>query len=127
MAKQMTLGQLIDVLERKDREMKVDYAFGYFSPTSFHSWRGAYEELAIGYQHWAEFGYDKRPKVGKLLELATNADGGIFTGYKGGDFTMSRDNRVWISNVDEACDCGIVDVMEANGNLVIVPGFFTYP
>lgn len=124
--KQMTLGQLIDVLERKDPAAHVDYLFGYFSPTFFHSWRGAYEQLALGYAHWNDIGYERRPTVKTLLDLALKADGETFTGYKGGDFTMSRDNRLWISRPEEACHSGIVDVIEDGQNLLIVPGLCRY-
>ena len=126
MAKQMTLGQLIDVLERKEPTANVDYAFGYFSPTKFHSWRGAYEQLALGYGSWTEIGYDKRPTVESLLKLAIAANGETFMGYKGGEYTMDRDNVIWIANDNEACHSGIADVIEDDGDIVIVPGLFKY-
>lgn len=127
MAKQMTLGQLIDVLERKDPEASIDYAFGYFSPTRFHSWRGAYEELSLGYGHWTEIGgFSNRPTVASLLALSIEADGKTFTGYKGGEYTMDRDRRIWISNNNESCQSGIADVIEGDVGVVIVPGYFTY-
>jgi hypothetical protein len=123
---QMNLGNLIDVLERKDPTAKVDYAFGYFSPTFFMSWRGAYEELALGYAHWNEIGFDKRPTVAVLLNLCNSADGETYQGYKGGEFTMDRGSRLWISNNGEACHSGLADVVEHDGSIVLVSAPFSW-
>ena len=77
------LGHLIDFLETLDPEATVRDGFG--SP---HSDRGSYDELAFSPQEEA--------KVGDMLAHAKSAEGGTFTGWKGGDFTMDRDTPVYI-------------------------------
>lgn len=86
----MTLGDLIDWLEKQDQNMIVKDGFG--SP---HSDRGSYEELA----------FTPRPeaKISDMLASAKSAVGGTFTGYKGGDFKMGRHTPVYIG---EWGDCG---------------------
>lgn len=129
MPKQMTLGQLIDVLERKDQAARVAYSFGYFHPTSFGSWRGAYEELSIGYEHASEISArgGEHPTVASLLARAIVADGATYHGYKGGEYTMDRDQRVWISKSNEACHSGLADVRECEGEIILVSDMFSYP
>ena len=54
---QLTLGQIIDKLEKcglthgdDDEPKQVDYDFASAVPTTLDSWRGAYEELALGFK-----------------------------------------------------------------------------
>jgi hypothetical protein len=86
----MTLGNLIDWLEKQDQELIVRDGFG--SP---HSDRGSYDELA--------FTPEPESKIADMLAYAKSADGGTFEGWKGGDFTMSRSTSVYIGRYGE---CG---------------------
>jgi hypothetical protein len=127
MAKQMTLGQLIDALERKDPKAAINYAFGYFCPTHFMSWRGDYSHIALGYGPWTDIGYHKRPTVADVLTKANESVGKEFTGYKGGEYVMDRETRLWVANNGEACNTGIVDVIEGDMNdIYLVTSHFAY-
>jgi hypothetical protein len=86
----MALGDLIDWLEKQDRKLIVKDGFG--SP---HSDRGSYDELA--------FTPEPEAKIADMLKYAKSADGETFTGWKGGEYKMSRSTPVYIGNNGE---CG---------------------
>jgi hypothetical protein len=81
---QMTLGELIDNLASFPPNAKID---GLVEP---HSYRGYYCDLA--------FEPTSEPRTaGEMLAMCRNCMGQDFTGYKGGEFTMSASTPVWIA------------------------------
>lgn len=111
---QYSLGQLIDELNNisADGDCHVAFDFGYFRPVCFDSWRGSYEELSIEYTD--EGDYDAM----KLKEFITKAEeciDKVFTGYKGGDFTMTRDTPLWVSKYGEANNTQVVGLHQETG------------
>ena len=93
---QITLGQIIDKLEKigtktedgKDKTIQFD--FGSAIPTTLDSWRGAYDELALGYEL---SGYDgegdwENTTAEKLLQELKSAIGKHFEGWKGGNYKI---------------------------------------
>ncbi|HEV7297957.1 MAG TPA: hypothetical protein VGN72_01225 [Tepidisphaeraceae bacterium] len=116
--KQMNLGELIDALAGEDGTDSVYFDFAYFRPDGVHSWRGIYSELAIGYTSELKPGREI-VTVGELLAVLRAADGGVFDGYKGGEYTMWRDTAVWVSNHDEAATTAIVGVEQLAGSVVL--------
>ncbi len=76
------LGALIDRLAKCDPEREVMYDMLGLGPTSFDSYRGYYDHLALGYKD------DHKIRAGELLELARAALGAEFTGWKGGDYSI---------------------------------------
>lgn len=102
----LALGALIDLLAREDPKDKVYFDFGDFIPRKLDSYRGFYDQLALGYDddHQAQM------TVGELLGEMRQAVGRIYTGYKGGDYMMSRETPVWAANYGRAPSTGIVGV-----------------
>ena len=102
------LGELIDLLKRCKQDADVVISAPVrLSPHHVSSYRGYYEDLAIEMT-----GDGDRPTVaslGVMLEAAVNQR---FTGYKGGDFTMTRHTRVWLSNYGECTGALVVGVTE---------------
>lgn len=86
----MTLGALIEWLEKQDPDLVVDD--GFSTP---HSDRGDYSELA--------FTPVDRARIGDMLASARGAVGAIFQGWKGGDYTMELHTPVYIGKYGE---CG---------------------
>jgi len=86
----MTLGKLIEWLEKQDQELVVKD--GFSTP---HSDRGSYDELA--------FTPEKEARIGDMLEHAKSALGATFTGWKGGEYTMQEYTSVYIGDYGE---CG---------------------
>jgi len=99
---QLTLGELILKLEAvKDKEVPIVFDFGLqleqdIKPTGVDSWRGSYNELAIGYDTKG------KEKVKTFLECLKEAIGKEFTGYKGGEFLMGKITPVWVANYGES-------------------------
>lgn len=81
---QMTLGQMIASLESFGANREVG---GLFRP---HSYRGYYEDLAF------EPGVGKM-LVSELLGMCHECVGRVYEGYKGGEYRMTEDTPVWIS------------------------------
>jgi hypothetical protein len=100
---QLTLGELIAALEKEDQTLTVRYDFVHFAPAGIHSYRGYYDQLAIGYDH-------TEITVAKLLNTCKLAVGCTFTGYKGGNYKMDRNTRVWVANYNESGSTAIVGV-----------------
>ena len=81
----MALGQLIEILRAEpDKSRVISPAF-----THPHSYRGYYEQLAV----------EPCPSstVGQMLQELEEAVGKTYEGYKGGDFTMDENTRVWLA------------------------------
>lgn len=108
----MRLGDLIDTLEGFAPDTPVFYGPSE-RPSEFTSWRGRYDELTL-------VPGNKPMTVGKLLDLARKADGGTFTGYKGGEYTMSRDTPVWADDYGDCNYNAITGIVSASGSLVLV-------
>lgn len=98
----MTLGELIDALERAKPELSVVFDFPWVYPSGFGSYRGFFNELALGYVVGGYFGSnDYYKNVGELLASAKTADGMEYSGWKGGNFTMTRETPVWVANAGD--------------------------
>lgn len=87
----LDLGELIGTLGSQDPAKVL--AFGFDSP---HSYRGNYWNLA--------FEIATNITVGEMLEAARSALGRTFTGWKGGEFTMTEHADVYL--VWEEGECG---------------------
>lgn len=93
----MDLGKLIKLLELEDPEHSVRFDFVYTRPTKLHSYRGYYDQLALG---WCDDGEIIRVK--EILEDCRDAVGKIFTGWKGGEYRMDETTKVWVANPSES-------------------------
>ena len=106
-----TLGEVILLLEAQpqDNLIRIDHEGGH--PTHFNSYRGYYRFLAIDYG-------EEPITVAGLLNKAKFADGQTFSGYKGGDFFMSRKTLVFVAPYGETGRM-LVDIT-TNGNVTTI-------
>lgn len=102
-ATQMTLGELIGVLDAMPSEAKVA------NLQEAHSYRGYYSDLAF------ELNEGTRP-AGDLLAECRAAMGKVFTGYKGGDYVMGALTPLWVASYG-CCGQKLVAVSAADGKL----------
>ena len=126
---QLTLGELIEKLEPiakthknfedKGSQKEVVFDFEYLFPTEFLSWRGSYDELALGFSTNL-YGSYKKLSVSQFLEMCEETVGSVFSGYKGGKYRMSRDTPVWVSNSGNAGHTAIVDVFDDGYEVVLI-------
>lgn len=105
--KPLTLGQFITKLKQQPEENFVFFEFCDFVPTEFGSWRGLFSELALGYAPWRE---SEPLAVSSLIALAKSAIGATYTGFKGGQYEMTKQTTLWADNCGEATRTAIVDV-----------------
>jgi hypothetical protein len=109
----LTLGGLIDELRRMDGDKTVLFDFGGLVPTRIMSYRGYYQDAALG------FTSDESPKVSQLLAELEAAVGSTVEGYKGGTYRLKEDSRLWVANYGETSDTAIVGVIDARWTVVI--------
>lgn len=112
----MNVGQFMDKLAKMPQDEPVKYDFVHFGPTMLESYRGFYEDAALGYEECgrlrrnAQYEY---PKVKDLLAHFEATLGKVFNGYKGGNGTPIRLNTsLWVANSGETGDTVIVNVKQ---------------
>jgi hypothetical protein len=131
---QLSLGELIQELEKVGiydsvgKPKHVCFDFGSALPTTLDSWRGSYDELALGY---TLSGYDgsasfEDSTAPVLLNELKSAIGKEYTGWKGGDYVMNEKTPLWVDNSGNANNTGIVGVLDCGWRLVILTSYFEY-
>lgn len=113
----LTLGELITKLKTFDESSLVEFDFCRFVPTDIDSYRGHYEDLAIGFK---QFGPDINVK--NLIEMLEKCIGEIFHGYKGGEFTMGSGTDLWVANDGDTTNTFIADAEELDDVVYLVTG-----
>ena len=95
----------------------VQFGFIHFRPNlRIHSYRGYYEDLALGYTDE----YQKEDTtVEALLKILEEAVGKTYTGYKGGDFYMDENTALWVANHSESGGTAIVDVIDCSYYIIL--------
>lgn len=141
---QLLLGELILKLEAVKDKSKPLFIDTGDRPMGVDSYRGIYRELAIQTERKGRYYGDiketteygdiheriyigkENPTVSEWIEVLKEAIGKTFEGYKGGDFTMSKNTPVWLA---EWGDSGFgkeyeliyfVDVQELDDKVEIV-------
>lgn len=98
--KGLNVGELIAELKKYDRGayLRVDRSPIELAPCDLDSYRGYYEDLAIGVESARRAPWN----VGDLVAQLEERIGTTMTGYKGGEYTIRSTTRVWISNYGES-------------------------
>lgn len=116
----MKLGNLIAALEQRPKDETVRFDFCGRYPTKLQSYRGYYDQLALGHAgHYDSDNPPDPPTVASLLAELRSAIGKTFTGWKGGDFRMDKSTTVWIDNPGECNGTAIVSVV-GNGYATLI-------
>jgi len=100
----LDLGEIIDLLSKRDLDDLVRFAFVGLTPRKCLSYRGYYEDLAIGFTEEGVL------TVREFLQDLQMAVGGLFAGYKGGQYRMTRKSRVWVANYGLTSDTAITGI-----------------
>lgn len=118
------LRELIQKLESMSQNKIIEFDF-CATPNEAHSYRGYYRDLAFSFAPGTEY-YDHviepiPPKtVSQFLKECKEADGKTYTGWKGGDFTMSGTTQVWASQEGMSSGIAITDIKELDDKVVII-------
>jgi len=125
---QLSLGELILKIEpiiNKGENLEepptVVYDFTNQFPTHIDSWRGVYAELALNHTTY-DSGGDTPMNIVDFLEMLKQSIGKEFTGYKGGEFTMSEDTPIWVANYGDAGSTAVIDVVDNDYEIIIITG-----
>jgi len=113
---QLTLGDLLALLACRDPDHRVWFDFCSFQPTRLGSYRGFYEQLALGHEESTMNG----PLVRGLLVQLRNAVGATFHGYKGGAYVMGPSTPLWVANPGDAGSTAIVGLADCSWATVIL-------
>ena len=133
---QLTLGALIKKLEgfgntygEEDKDKLVYFDFGTARPTTLHSWRGSYSELALGYElagyDDSSSKYDENTMSKLLVELKSGV-GKVFQGWKGGDFRMGNNTPMWVSNPGNGSHTALVDAIDDVFRVILITKWIEY-
>lgn len=99
----LNYSQLVEAVEKLKPDTIIRFDFGYFTPVGFHSYRGYYEDMAIGY---TEDVYDSLTS-GEWLDHLKSFFGQEMCGYKGGDYTVLENTGVWVAR-DSSMNTGTI-------------------
>lgn len=118
--KQLTAGELLNRLSTvalaADDDARVVFDFCGFAPSGFGSYRGYYEDLAIGYEK------PEYPRVVRLRDFIQGLRGMIgqsIHGYKGGSYTVGDETAVWVANSGE-CEGTYVSGIDASCRWLVI-------
>lgn len=96
----MTINEVLKSLQGANPDARVYFAFCRCVPTNVNSWRGSYDEPALG---WDVAGYrgslNEYPTVKSLIsELEKAIDGREYTGWKGGQYKYTCSHVLHVDN-----------------------------
>jgi|AntDeeMinimDraft_5_1070356.scaffolds.fasta_scaffold02255_7 hypothetical protein len=109
---QYNLDLLKKELEKYDNDKYIEFDVGG-SPIHPHSYRGFYEQLAF------EPNDEEEQKVGDFIDALSSTNGQIFSGYKGGKYTMHEDTMVWAAQYGVASGLAVVGVKKEDEKIII--------
>ncbi len=119
----MNLGEFTEALEAQPQDNIISFGFGGLIPGTFHSYRGYYEELAIDFV--CETNMGEQITVATLLSRCEEANGKVFTGYKGGDFRMDKNTSVYVSEYDSCSGTMITEITDLGYGYSIIHTEYT--
>lgn len=131
-SKQFSLGKLIAEMEKcgvskRDGYAKILYFdFGSAIPTELSSYRGAYNELALGYGLLKDIPESQRVTAPQLLDKLKEAIGKTYSGWLNGEYTMSKNTPIWVANPGENGHTGIVGIIDDSWRLIILTEYTEY-
>lgn len=122
----LNIGDLLEKLKAfqltadRDEELNVVFDFAHMVPNlEFNSYRGYYEDVAIGYHQNNNFKW-KSVGLDEFIVFVEGLLGQEWTGYKGGEFMGQPHTSVWVALEDSACTgCYIKDVRRKYHNIIL--------
>lgn len=113
---QVTLGELAVLLKNCEENCHVKYNFPDQYPTWFRSYRGYYDQIALGH---SSFDYDTPVTRDILLERTIASIGMTLTGYKGGQYVMTADTPIWVANASDPSGYALTRVQDTGYDIIL--------
>lgn len=107
---------MIKKLETFPRCQSLRYDFLNYYPTGIaYSYRGYYEDLALGYS-------DKYTDIAVwvLRTKLIDSIGKLYIGYKGGEYKMDENTKLWVANCGEATQTYIRGIRDDGWTVTIL-------
>ncbi len=116
--KQNTLGNFIEQLEKVvDKSKHITFEFPGVYPSTFASYRGCYQDIALGYETGYSVGNHVDVEI--ILKRAIECIDKSFEGWKGGTFLMDKSSTLWVSNQGECFGMCISGIEEKEYEVII--------
>lgn len=108
----MTIDAVLQELKAAKPDARVYFDFANCVPTTVNSWRGIYDEPALGWQPAGYSGNVKEyPTAASLIrELERAIDGREYSGWKGGEYRYCGKHTLHIDNPGDSTNTEIVRV-----------------
>lgn len=119
----LTLGELITQLGKfneKGSKKTVMFDFGNLVPTSFCSWRGSYDMLALNYEMRGRGNHTPIMTIGEFITLCEDQLNSYHTGWKGGEYYMGNGTPVWVDNDGEYTETALIGVKSDSTNVYLI-------
>jgi len=120
----ITLGKLIELLENRPKDETVQFDFSGFYPSGVASYRGYYDQLALGFDpESGDRNCTPQITVEQLIVKLKEADGKTYTGYKGGEYRMNLNTPIWMANYGCATSTAIIGLADCDYMTIIATAF----
>lgn len=107
----MNIGEMLSALKGMDGGKKVQFTFGEpCMPSSIHSWRGSYDEAAIGFERSHIMEDDITVKG--FIDMIEDAMSRTHYGYKGGEYEFGPNTPVWVAEPSWPGNCAVCGVTD---------------
>lgn len=91
-----TIGQLITALGQYNDDYEVYFEFAHMRPTEILSWRGDYSMAALGHTPAPTPSCTVKSLRAELMKAISGKV--QYHGWKGGEYTFTRDTELWVDN-----------------------------
>lgn len=112
----LTMGELITLLKNCQNNEEIYFNFPGQFPTTFDSYRGYYDEIALGHGHY-EYPHPITRDI--LIQRIEEAMGPVFTGWKGGEFVYDANTPVWVANPGQCEGYAITRVIDKGYKIIL--------
>ena len=126
----LNVGELIEVLgglqktDVVDLPIKVFFDFAGFFPAELDSYRGYYEDLALGFTDEYEK-YTDIITIDELIAKLKESVNKTYHGWKGGKYTMNSGTKLWVANSGNCGDTAITGAtVTSYGTCILSTGHF---
>lgn len=112
----ITLGELAVLLKNCQENSHVSFNFPEQYPEHFLSYRGYYDQIALGH---GPFNYPEPVTRDLLIARTLAAIGMTFSGYKGGEYIMTADTPVWVANASNPSGYALTRVQDTGYDIIL--------
>lgn len=117
---EMNIGDIKNRLKLANNSLPVYFDFCECVPTTIDSWRGNYEEPAIG---WAASGYSGKgeaPTAQQFLDELKLATSGIsYQGWHGGEYVYTDEAQLYVDNPGDCTRTKIIAIEILNDRVIL--------